>query len=211
MVMPVGTIILLIAVVLIYFGLAHRVLDRMRLSDRTALIFLVVMILGSFIDIPVLRRPADLRFNVGGGVVPTVLSGYLVGTCDSSRERIRALLGALVTGGVIYAFAKLLPRNELEFMVEPSYLYGIVGGIVGYLVGRSRRASFVAGMLGVVVADLGHFVEISILGIPGRALIGGAGIFDAVVISGLLAVLLAEFVGEARERFTVPKESGKRE
>lgn len=209
--MPVGTIILLIAVALIYFGLAHRILDRMRLSDKAALFFLVSMILGSFIDIPILRRPADLRINVGGGIVPIVLSGYLVGTSDSPREKIRAVIAALVTGGVIFAFAKLLPKNELEFFVEPTYLYGAVGGIVGYLAGRSRRASFVAGMLGVVLADFGHFIEISVLRIPGRSLIGGAGIFDAVVISGLIAVLLAEFVGEARERFTVPKESEKRE
>jgi len=30
-------------------------------------------------------------------------------------------------------------------------------------------------------------------------LIGGGGAFDAVVIAGLLAVLLAEFIGETRE------------
>lgn len=31
-------------------------------------------------------------------------------------------------------------------------------------------------------------------------IIGGGGAFDAIVIAGLLAVLLAEFIGETRER-----------
>jgi len=35
---------------------------------------------------------------------------------------------------------------------------------------------------------------------PTRVVLGGAGVFDALIVSGLIAVGLAEFVGETRER-----------
>lgn len=50
--MPVGMVALLVIGVLIYFGLAQRILDRMRLTDKQALLFIGAVIVGSFIDIP---------------------------------------------------------------------------------------------------------------------------------------------------------------
>ena len=65
--LPVGTITLLIIAVLVYFGVAQRLLDRMRLTDRTALLFIGGMLVGTFIpDIPLGSR---LAINVGGGLI----------------------------------------------------------------------------------------------------------------------------------------------
>ena len=52
---PAGIIALLVVSILIYFGVAHRVLDRMRLSDKAALAIIAAIIVGSFIDIPFAR------------------------------------------------------------------------------------------------------------------------------------------------------------
>ncbi|MCL0067660.1 hypothetical protein M1N67_01800 [Peptococcaceae bacterium] len=41
----IGLITLAIVLLLIYFGLAHRVLDRMKLSDRAALGIIVLLII----------------------------------------------------------------------------------------------------------------------------------------------------------------------
>jgi uncharacterized membrane protein len=79
-------------------------------------------------------------------------------------------------------------------------LFSIVAGIVGYLSGRSRRASFIAGVLGLLVVDLIHFAQALLSNMPTRVVLGGAGVFDAMIVSGLIAVGLAEFVGETRER-----------
>ena len=46
---------------------------------------------------------------------------------------------------------------------------------------------------------------------PGKAAIGGAGIFDSIVISGILAVLLSDVVGEIFERITSKIQSNKHE
>ncbi len=48
----IGIIVLIAISILIYLGLAHRVLDRMRLSDRGALLVIGLIILGGFINIP---------------------------------------------------------------------------------------------------------------------------------------------------------------
>lgn len=196
--MPVGVVILLVVAVLVYFGLLHRVLDRMRLDDRTALFVVFLMILGSFFNLTILRRP-QLVINVGGALVPLGIAVYLVSTADTTREKVRGTAAAFISGAAVYLAMKLLNPEEQTMVIDPSYFFALIGGVVGYLSGRSRRSSFIAGTMGVVLADVAHYVEISVRRIPGRTWIGGAGAFDAVVIAGILAVGLAEVVGETRE------------
>lgn len=198
--MPAGTITLLVVAVLVYFGVAQRVLDRMRLTDRAALGFILAMIVGSFFNITLVRVPAELRLNLGGGIVPLILAGYLITTADETREKWRALMAALISGVAVYIAAKIVPPEEQFMVIDPLYVFSAVAGVVGYLAGRSRRSAFVAGTVGIVIADVFHYVELIVRRIPGRTWIGGAGAFDAVVIAGLLAVVLAEVVGEAREK-----------
>ena len=53
--------------------------------------------------------------------------------------------------------------------------------------------------MGVVLTDIISRIEASLVGARGTTVIGGAGIFDAVILSGIIAVGLAEIVGESRE------------
>ena len=85
-------------------------------------------------------------------------------------------------------------------LVDPLYLYGLAAGLVAYLLGRSRRAAFICGVLGVVLADTAVALVNWSRGVDQTLVLGGAGAMDTVVIAGLLAVLLAEFVGEVTER-----------
>lgn len=199
--MPTGTLFLIVTLVLVYFGLTQRVLDRMRLTDRAAMLWILALIVGSFIDIPLTAPPSQLIINVGGGIVPLIIGGYLIATADRRVEQIRAIAGALVTGAIVFALGRLMPSEPgATAVLDPVFTYGITAAVVGYLAGRSRRASFVAGTLGVILAQLGFYAEIVARGVPSRAFIGGGGAFDTIVIAGILAVLLAEFVGEAREK-----------
>ncbi len=202
--MPAGILALLVAAALIFFGLAHRVLDRLRLTDGQALAFIGLLIAGSFVDIPLLRQPVRASINVGGAVVPLVLAGYLLARADSTHERVRSLVGAAVTAAVVLAVASLtdFEPGQADFL-DPLWLFSGIGGLVGYLVGgRSRRAAFISGTLGLLATDVVHVVGAVRSGLPATALIGGAGAFDMVVIAGLLAVGLAEAVGETRERLS---------
>ncbi|MGI6663502.1 MAG: hypothetical protein ACOX4B_08665 [Bacillota bacterium] len=53
--LPIGTIVLIIVAILVFFGVLHRVLDRMRLTDRAALVIILLMAAGTFVDIPISR------------------------------------------------------------------------------------------------------------------------------------------------------------
>ena len=205
--MPVGNIILLVAAILIYFGIAQRVLDRMRLTDRAALSVVGLLIVGSWINVTILREPTELIVNVGGALVPLGVAVYLLVTADEVREKLRGTAAAVITGGAVYLAIKVLNPEEQTMFMEPMYVFAIIAGIIGYLAGRSRRAAFIAGTVGMLLADVFHFIELRLANLSGRTWLGGAGAFDAVVIAGLIAVILAEVVGEARERLA-PEQGG---
>lgn len=200
-------LVLLIAGFLIYFGVAQRVLDRLRLSDRAALAIIVAMILGSFVDIPLGGRAS---INVGGALIPLGLCIYLLIGAGTAWEWVRALLGAGAAAASIYAVDLLMGAEPETMFIDPVYVYPLVAGVIAYLFGRSRRAAFVAAVLGVMLLDAGQFIWQLRSGFVERVSIGGAGFFDAIVIAGLVAVLLAEVIGETRERLQGgPAEEGR--
>lgn len=203
---PFGLIALIVVSFLIYFGLAHRVLDRMRLSDKAALGIIAALIAGSFITIPLPIGNIRSSINVGGGLIPIGLAIYLIVKAGTTKEKVRALIATVVTAVVVYYLAAIvmrgLPEPAGNFAVLDSlYLYPLAAGITGYIAGRSRRSAFVAATLGVVLVDIFHFIWLVRNGAVGGAVsIGGAGAFDVTVLSGIVAVLLADIFGELRER-----------
>jgi hypothetical protein len=104
-------------------------------------------------------------------------------------------------GGVIVYFAgRLLPSEPEAIWIDPNYVYGLLAGLAAYLMGRSRRAAFIGGVMGVLLGDVAQGIVSRPQGLSTPVQLGGGGALDAVVISGLLAVLLAEGIGEIRER-----------
>lgn len=201
MALAIGLIILFVVAVLIYFGLLHRVLDRMRLNDRQALIIIGLMVVASFINLPLFQDGLQVSLNVGGALVPLIVAVYLLVTASETVEWVRALIATAVTTLVLVAVNRIMDFNPpQEVFIDPLWLFGIVAGISGYLAGRSRRSAFIAGTLGIVLLDVVHLVRAVIEGVPATVAVGGAGIFDATVLAGLIAVGLAEAVGEVRER-----------
>lgn len=198
--MSIGLILLVAAAILVLFGVAQRVLDKLRLTDRQALLFVALLFVGGLIpDIPLGNL---MTVNIGGALVPLGLCIYLWVKAGTAKERIRSLAAALVTGAAVFFLARWLPDEPEGTWIDPNYVYGIVGGVVAYLFGRSRRGAFIAGILGVMLADITQSILIWRQGVDQVLHLGGAGALDVIVISGLLAVLLAELVGELLERAT---------
>lgn len=180
--------------VLIYLGLLQRVLDRMRLSDRAALLFVGLMLVGTYLpDIPL----GLMRVNLGGAIVPLALAAYLVATADELKEQVRALIGAAVVVAAVFLLDWVLPQEPGAMFLDPLYAYGLAAGLVGYIAGRSRRGSFVAATMGVLIADA--IVAFSQLPTGMVQYLGGGGAFDATLIAGVVAVGTAEIIGETRE------------
>lgn len=198
--MAIGLVLLAVVSILVLLGAAHRVLDRMYLSDAGALIFLGAMVAGSFIEIPLARGPNPITLNLGGAVLPAALAVYVLSRAGTAWERGRAILGTVVTTGIIYALSKYVNFGEKVMLIEPLYLWAVIAGIVAYLIGRSRRTAFISATLSLILLDLVHVAETAFRGVRAATRIGGAGGFDSIVLAGLLAVLLAEIFGETRER-----------
>ncbi|HWI64677.1 MAG TPA: DUF1614 domain-containing protein [Symbiobacteriaceae bacterium] len=200
--MPIGPILLTVLLVLIYFGLAERVLDRMRLTDRQAMLLVFAMLIGSPFD---LELAPGLTINLGGGVVPFGVAAYLIMTAGTAVESARAIVSAVVTTVAVYYIGRWFPPGEPTelnlFFLDAQYLYGLTAGLVGYMAGRSRRSAFCAGVLGVIFSDLAHYLGYLAAGFrPDLTVrVGGGGFWDTTVVAGVLAVLLAELIGETRE------------
>ncbi|AIF51572.1 DUF1614 domain-containing protein [Pelosinus sp. UFO1] len=207
--MPIGMIMLLVVGVLVYFGVAHRILDRMRLTDKQALLFILAVIAGSFIDIPLMRTPVDVSINVGGALLPALLSIWLIFKADETAERVRAILAAILVAAAVSLGSRYLPYEPENMFLDPKIIYGVSAGLIAYLAGRSRRSAFVGGALGIVLSDIVHLVTLMRLGIAGTTNIGGAGAFDVVLIAGIVAVMVAELVGETREKMQGGPELGR--
>jgi uncharacterized membrane protein len=202
-------VFLLAVAIIIYFGLAQRVLDRLRLSDRAALLFLIAMIVGGFLpDIPLF---GGVSVNLGGGIVPVILVIYLWSKAEKP-EISRSVTALLITAVVVYATMKIMPLEPTyNFFLDPLYVIAIIAGVVAYITGRSRRGSFIAGTMAIVLNDIAAQVENAFAGARSSITIGGAGVFDAVVIAGLIALGLAEFVGETTERVSLELRGAEKE
>lgn len=193
---PFGLIALVAVSILIYFGAAHRVLDRLRLTDKGALAVIAAIIIGSFIDIPLGSR---VTVNAGG-LIAIGLAIYILVGAGTAFEKVRALIAAAITALVLFLAARFLGAEPEEIFIDPIYIYPLVAGIVGYLAGRSRRGAFFAAVMGVLALDAGQYIYLMRSGVRGTVSIGGAGAFDSLILAGILAVLLAEGVGEILER-----------
>ena len=196
--MPIGVTLLGILSILILFGIMQRILDRMRLTDKQALFIVISIIAFSFLeDVPI---TSTISFSIAGALIPLALCVYLFVSAGTAKERWRAVGATLLSAAAVILISRLLPAEPEAMPFDPYYLYGPVAGLIAYLMGRSRRSAFIAGVTGILLADTLIFAYYRLTGTPSVLRLGSSGAFDAVVISGLLAVIIAELVGEAREK-----------
>ncbi len=195
--MTIGLILLIITGLLIAFGVGQRVLDRLRLTDAQAYVFIALIIgLGFVPNIPL----GPVEVNLGGCVIPLILSVYLFVKADTAWERWRAIIASVVTGGAVWALMRFLPNEPDRIPFEPNWLYGVAAAIIAYVLGRSRRCAFIGGVVGVLLAQTASLIPVWNAGVNQTLVLGGAGAFDTVVIAGFLGVMLAELFGEVFER-----------
>lgn len=194
--------VLILLLAIIYMGLLERVLERMRLTGRQAMVILLAIIFGG--SLPVLSVYRGLKINLGGMLVPLVVVIYLIATADERAEQARSFFTIFTTTVVVWIVDRLLPLEPGVFFpdIDPLYLPAVAAAAVAYGLGRSRRASFIGAFMGVLLIDLLAWFENILHGFADVAVVlGGGGVFGAALLSGILAVLLAEAVGEIRERF----------
>jgi uncharacterized membrane protein len=211
--------ILLGLFILLQIGLLSRAYSALGLDPRAVTLVLFGSLLGSYINLPLVRLPEErvvarevveifgvpflapapltvdwpgtiLAINVGGAVIPILLSFYLL-------VRYR-LWGPGVVIVAIVAFVvhrRATPIRGVGISV-PTFAPPLLAALVALVLSRRFAAplAYIGGSLGVLIgADLLNLDLLRSLGAP-VASIGGAGTFDGVFLTGVIAVLLASFV-----------------
>ena len=203
--MSVSLIIISIIILLIMFGAGQRILDNMRLSDKEALIVLIFVCIGLLI--PPIWIGQYFCFSIGGFLIPFAISIYLLISCGWSRDLLRVVFGSLIIGGLIYGLQWILPADPEEMIIDNMYVYGVVAGIVAYLLGRSRRNAFVSCLFGLILADLVQWIINLSSNTPSMLGLGVGGAFGTYIVAIIISVALCEFLGRCFESANFEKET----
>lgn len=202
--MSTSFIILSTIILLIMFGVGQRILDSLRLSDKSALIILVAICIGLLI--PPIWIGKYFCFSIGGFLIPLGLSIYLLISCGWSRDLLRAFVGTVVVAGIIYALEWALPADPEEMVIDNMYIYGLVAGIVAYVLGRSRRNAFISCLFGITLASLIQWIINFAMDTPSILGLGVGGAFGTYIVSIVISVAVSEFLGRCFESATINKE-----
>lgn len=200
--------------VLIEIGLLNYAAERLGVDRRKIAILLMLCFLGSYLNIPLTEMPSTpvetthlvsyfgrnylvpvveqrpstiLALNVGGALIPTCLAVYLIA---KNRLFAEASLGVLAVAVIVHYLATPVPGVGISV---PMLLPPIASAIVALLLSwkHSAALAYISGTLGTLIgADLLNLGVLPALGGP-MASIGGAGTFDGVFLTGILAMLLA--------------------
>jgi len=195
--------------------------ESLGVSSNTAIVLLLATLIGSFFNIPIMELSPEramshhhvdffgMRYavpavshwkgtlvavNVGGAVIPTLMSIYLLFKRDLW---MKGLLATAIVALVIHRMADPVPGLGIAV---PVFMPVVVTAIVAMLLSREDSAplAYIAGSLGTLIgADLTNLDKVRGLGAP-VASIGGAGTFDGIFLTGILAVLLASLYARQR-------------
>jgi uncharacterized membrane protein len=138
--------------------------------------------------LPPFEERTVIAINVGGCVVPMLFSLYLIVTGAAALPA--ALAGIAVVAAVSYALSRPVYGIGIGM---PLLVAPVTAALIGIVLGGEQRAAlaYVAGTTGVLLgADLLKLRQVGTLGAP-LASIGGAGTFDGIFLTGVLAVLLS--------------------
>jgi uncharacterized membrane protein len=137
-----------------------------------------------------------LAVNVGGAVIPTAMSIYLL-----IRYQLW-LKGAIATAVVAFIIHQVATPVPGLGIAVPVFVPAVATAIIAFILSREYAPplAYVGGSMGTLIgADLLNLDKITGLGAP-VASIGGAGTFDGIFLTGILAVLLAGIVSPSRPR-----------
>lgn len=208
---------LAVLAVLIYSGILPYAYRQLGLSGWTALMLMLASLFGSFVNIPVAHFPDEvvvvhrdlgefggaftlptiidwpgtiIAINVGGAVIPVLFSLYLL-----ARNRLwwEGIVATVCVAAICHAMAYPVAGMGIAMpALVPPVATGIIAALVSWR--EAPALAYISGSLGVLIgADLLNIRAIAGLGAP-VASIGGAGTFDGIFMTSIMAVLLASLL-----------------
>lgn len=203
--------------VLIEIHVISYAFQMIGLPPELAFAALLASLIGSYVNIPIRRIAAGdlhpiavvrsfgmryrvptrhwdghttLAVNVGGAIVPVLITLYVLAYFPQTLGP--ALLGTAIVAFIVNRSARPVPGLGIA---TPMLIPPITAAIVAWALGASSHhidaIAYVSGVMGTLIgADLMNLGKLGDLGAP-VASIGGAGTFDGIFLTGIVAVLLA--------------------
>jgi uncharacterized membrane protein len=205
--------------VLLQLGLLRHAYLSIGLSPGGAMLVLLGSLGGSYFNIPLVELPQQhivaghvvryfgmrhvvpvvvnwpgtvIAANVGGAIIPVIVSAYLL-------IRYRLWFEASMSVACVATVSHLLahPIRGLGIAM-PVFVPAMATAITAWVLSRRYAAAlaYIGGSIGTLVgADLMNLGRLQGLGAP-IASIGGAGTFDGIFLTGVVAVLIAGLTGD---------------
>lgn len=204
----------ILLIIVLQLGIFSIVLAKLGLSPNSAILLLVSTLLGSLVNlrlftmnssaeelpenypiprslfrpIPVLKGKIIVALNVGGALIPICFSLYLISL--HSVTPLQFIPAITIVASISYYFSR--PIKGLGIGI-PIFIAPVTAAISALMISPEHSAplAYICGTLGVLIgADLFRLKDIKYIGSPVAA-IGGAGTFDGIFFTGIIAVLLA--------------------
>lgn len=204
-----GIVFILISIDLI--GLAFR---KLGFPPEYSVLILFLSLIGSHINIPVMEKTSRepvvsgrivdfywfryiilprevehrtvIAVNLGGGVIPVLISSFLIPMVNPAD----VVIGVFLMSVFIHLIAR--PVKGLGIAV-PALIPPVMAAGLALIISpqQAPMLAYISGTLGCLIgADLWNLKKIPDLGAP-MASIGGAGTFDGIFLTGIISVLLA--------------------
>ena len=199
---------------IVHVGLISISFSKLGLSRESAFIFLFCSLFGSLINIPLFTVRAEtgiekrdrhipaylqpylehlsgrtlIAINLGGCLLPLVFSVYLFMSQPLQLKEV--VLGIVLVTAISYVYS--FPVKGIGIGM-PMLISPLFAAIIAIMINNDLSAplAYISGTMGVLIgADLLNFKHIPRMGAM-IASIGGAGTFDGIFMTGILAVLLA--------------------
>ena len=207
-------LLLLFLLLLIQFGLVALAFEKLGLTTSQGMLLLFASLFGSALNLPLASVRAEhpetqaesvyprsllhipvlpftgrtiIAVNVGGCMVPVVFSASLM--YRSALLWPEILLATGLVAAVCYLLSRPVPGIGIGM---PPLIAPVAAAIVAFSMNAELAAplAYICGTMGVLIgADLLRLRDIAKIGTP-IASIGGAGTFDGIFLTGIVAVLL---------------------
>jgi uncharacterized membrane protein len=218
--------VFIVLVILVQLRLLRYAYLSLGVSPGAAMLLLLGSLIGSYFNIPIAELPPEhvmsnqvidffgmqyavpvvqrwpgtvIAVNVGGAVIPTAMSLYLLSKFDLWGKGAIAIVAVAF---IIHWLANPVPGLGIAV---PVFVPAITTAIIALVLSRELAGplAYIAGGLGTLIgADLTNLDKVRGLGAP-VASIGGAGTFDGIFLTGIIAVLLASIFVRPRQAQTL--------
>lgn len=210
--------VLVIMLFLVQIRVLRYAYMRLGVSSGAAVFLLFASLLGSYVNIPIATLGEEpmvsereisyfgmryvvpmltdlpevlLAVNVGGAVIPTLLSIYLL-----SKNGLwgRGAIATICIAAICHSLAQPVRGVGIGL---PIFVAPVAAAMIAAIISWRNAAplAYAGGSLGVLIgADLLNLDKLQGIGAPVLS-IGGAGTFDGIFVTGVMAVLLASFTG----------------